>query len=351
MCLFASVCAFRLAVEAVDRRAWVAAAAGAFAGVAASSSLLSAMVAPVLLVWIGWHNRAGSRWIKAAIFFVASAVPGLPVLRLLVQSPWVVWFNVARYHLHFREVYWPDPLSHDIETLTAWASEPQSLLMGMLAVIAVVYIARRSDWNPERRAEFHLCGWLAIGIAAELAFAHPTFPRYFCLLAPFLGILAVPGLYALGSRVLEPERPFWPVLIITVISAGVLARTLYNSRALSTWPEYEDMARKLVKVTSPDKLMFTDEGVYFVAKRRPPRGMEFGYSHKLKLPPEKLAALHITPESELQRELAAGVFASAATCDHNTVDTYALEKIFQQKEDLHDCSVFSDWKPATAEKK
>jgi hypothetical protein len=263
----------------------------------------------------------------------------------------VVWFNVAQYHLHFREVYWPDPLSHDLETLTAWASEPQSLLMGLLAIFAVVYIARRSQWNRERRAEFYLCGWLAIGIAAELAFAHPTFPRYFCLLAPFLGILAVPGLYALGSRVLEPERPFWPVLIITIISAGVLTRALYDSRDLSTWPEYEDMARKLVKANPPGKLMFTDEGVYFVAKRRPPRGMEFGYSHKLKLPPEKLAALHITPESELQRELAGGVFASAATCDHDTVDTYALEKIFQRKEDLHDCSVFSDWKQPDTEKK
>ena len=91
------------------------------------------------------------------------------------------------------------------------------------------------------------------------------------------------------------------------------------------------MARKLVKANPPGKLMFTDEGAYFVAKRRPPRGMEFGYSHKLKLPPEKLAALHITPESELQRELAAGVFASAATCDNDTVDTYALEKCFSTR--------------------
>jgi hypothetical protein len=352
MCLFASVCAFRLAVVAVDRRpAWLASAAGAFAGIAAASSLLAATVAPVLLIWIWWHNRAGNRWIKAAAFVVVSAIPFVPVLRLIVQSPWVVWFNVAQYHLRFREVYWPDPLSHDLETLTAWAIEPQSLLMGLLAIFAVVYIARRAHWPPERRAEFHLCGWLAIGIAAELAFAHPTFPRYFCLPAPFLGILAVPGLYAMGSRVLEPERPFWPVFIITLISAGVLARTLYSNRGLSTWPEYEEMARKLVAVSPTGKLMFTDEGVYFVAKRRPPWGMEFGYSHKLKLPPKRLAALHIITESELRQELAAGVFGSAATCDNDTVDTYALATVFQHKEDLHDCSVFSDWKQPAAETK
>jgi hypothetical protein len=130
-----------------------------------------------------------------------------------------------------------------------------------------------------------------------------------------------------------------------------LARTLYHDRDLSTWPEYEDMARMLVAATPPGKQMFTDEGVYFVCKRRPPRGMEFGYSHKLKLPPERLAALHITPESELQRQLAAGVFASAATCDNDTVDTYALDKLFQHKEDLHDCSVFSNWKRPAPEKK
>lgn len=347
MCLFTSVCAFRLAIAAVDRRsAWVAAAAGVFAGIAAASSLLSAMVVPVLLVWILWNNRAGNRVIKAISFMSGTALPFVTVIRLLLLSPWVVGFNLAQYHLRFREVYWPDPLSHDLETLTAWVSEPQSLLTGLLSIFAIVYIARRSDWNPERRAEFYLCAWLAVGIAAELAFAHPTFSRYFCLLAPFLGILAVPGLYAIGSRVLGPDRPFWPVLIISFIFAMALARTLYENHDLSTWPEYEDMARNLVAVNPPGKPIFTDEGVYFVAKRRPPRGMEFGYSHKLKLPPDRLATLHIISESVLQQELVDGVFGSAATCDHDTVDTYALEKVFQHKDDLHNCSVFSDWQRA-----
>jgi hypothetical protein len=69
------------------------------------------------------------------------------------------------------------------------------------------------------------------------------------------------------------------------------------------------------------------------------------------LEPERLAALHITPESELQRQLADGAFASAATCDHDTIDTYALDKTFQHKEDMHNCSVFWDWKPPVPEKK
>jgi hypothetical protein len=350
MCLFTTVCAFRLAVAAVERRTcWLAGDAGALAGIAAASSLLAATVAPVLMIWVGWRNRAGSRWTKAAAFVAGVAIPFLPLLRLYLESPSVVWFNVAQYHLHYREVYWPEPLPHDLETLTAWTLDPQSLLMGLLAIFGVVFIARRSDWSRERRAEFYLCGWLALGITAELAFAHPTFPRYFCFLAPFVGILAVPGLYALGSRVLSPDRPFWPVLIISVISAGVLARTLYDDRNLSTWPEYEDLAQKLLIVTPPGKAMFTEEGFYFVMKRRPPQGMEFGYSHKLNLPPQQLATLHITPESELKSQLAAGVFGSAASCDSDFIDTYSLEKTFEHKEDMHNCSVFWDWNPHAAE--
>ncbi len=267
------------------------------------------------------------------------------MLRLFFKAPAVVWFNLAQYHLEYRQAYWPHSLSHDLETVTGWISEPQSLLMGLLAIFGVVYIARRSEWTHERRAEFYLCGWLAMAMAAELALAHPTFPRYFCLLAPFLGILAVPGLYALGSRVLAPERPFWPVFIIIIISAGGLVQTLYAHRDDSTWPEYEDLGRKLLAVTPPGKLMFTDEGIYFVAKHRPPRGMEFGYSHKLPLPLEDLARLHVASEGELQLEVATGAFASTATCDSDTVATYGLEEAFEHKEDLHNCSVYWGWKP------
>jgi len=352
ICLFSAVSAFRLAVAGADRRDWQAAAgAGVFAGVAAASSLLSVMVAPVLLIWFGWCNRAGKRWSKVLAFAIGCTIPFLPLVRLFTRSPRVVWFNVAQYHMQYRVVYWPDPLRHDLETITAWAGEPQSLLLGLLAIFGVVYIARRSGWNRERRDEFYLCGWLALGIAAELAFAHPTFARYFCLLAPFVGILAVPGLYALGSRVLSPERPFWPVLIICVISGGALARTLYNDRTLSTWPEYEEMARKVESVTPPGKQIFTEEQIYFLTKRRPPHGMEFGYSHKLKFPPERMSALNIVSEPELQHEVSAGIFGSAATCDNDFVNTYGLDKAFRQKVDLHNCSVYWDWQPATEEAK
>ena len=63
LCLFLIVTAFLLTVAAVDReRPWSAAAAGFLASAAANATLLTAPVAPVLLVWMLFCNRAGSRW-------------------------------------------------------------------------------------------------------------------------------------------------------------------------------------------------------------------------------------------------------------------------------------------------
>jgi len=354
MCLFTTVCAFRLAVRAVERpRWWLAAAAGLFAGAGAASSLLTAPVAPLLLVWVWRSNRAGSRWIKAGSVALGAAVPFLPVFWLFVKSPWVVWFNLVEYHVVYRAaVNWPHPLAHDLEELTGWIVDPQSLLLGLLATFGVIYIRRRSGWSRERRAEFYLCGWLALAMAAEIASAHPTFARYFCLLAPFVGILAVPGLYAIGSRVLQPEKPLWPVLIVSVIMAGGLARNLWDrSTTTYNWADYEDIGRKLAGVTPPGKLMFAEEELYFLTQRRPSYGLEFQSSQRLDLPAERLAALHVTPESELRALLAAGTFWSAATCDEDMISDYDLDKIFQQEVKVHDCPVYWNPKPSSPSRK
>jgi hypothetical protein len=351
--LFTTVCAFRLAIAAVERRGWwVAAACGVFAGATAASTLLTAAVAPILVIWIWWHGRAVGRWARAAALAGGAAIPFLPVLWLAAQSPWVVWFNIAKYQLQYRQVYWPSPVAHDLDTMTGWLADPQSLLLGLLAIFGVAYIAKRSGWSNARRGEFYLCGWLALGIAAEMVVAHPTFGRYFCLLTPFLGILAVPGLYAIGSRVLLPERPLWPVLIVSVIFAGALARTLCNDLTGSyCWKDYEAVARKVAEVTPVGKQVFTEEEIYFLLQRRPPPGMEFGYSHKLPLPPAVLAKLHILSMESQKRQLAAGVFASAAACDSDMVGDYELAATFDRRADLRGCSVFWDWRRPAAEGK
>ena len=344
--LFMTVCAFRVALPAVEQRSgWLAFACGALSGAAAASSLLTAAVAPVIVVWIWWFNRAGSRLVKIAALAGGAAIPFLPVIWLAVQSPWVVWFNIAKYQLYYRAIYWPNPLAHDLKTLTAWLTDPQSLLLGLPAIFGVFCIAKRSAWPPERRAEFYLCAWLTLGMASELAVARPTFARYFCLITPFMGILAIPGLYAIASFVLRLEKPFWPVFIPSILCAGALARSISDNMSDTyAWKDYEAVARKVLEVTPPGKQVFADEKLYFLMKRRPPAGMEFGYSHKLTLSPAVLAKLHITSEEAQKRQLAANAYGSAAACGNDMIGEYALDKTFQHRSDLNGCSVFWDWK-------
>lgn len=341
--VLATAGAFRLAIAAVQRRGWSAAAsAGLLAGAGAAASLLSAPVGPVLLVWLFLKNRTGNRWRKAFAFLAGYAVPFLPVLWLLLQSPWVVWFNLAGYHLYFRTTYWKNPLPHDLDVLTSWAADPLALFIGLLAIGAVFFLARRSGWEPARRAEFYLCGWLALALSVELVLGRPTFTRYFVIVAPFAGTLAVPGLYAVGSRVFAPDRPFWPVLLVIVIAGSVLGRAVAERGDVLTWPENEDIARKLAEVTPAGGQPFTDGVTYFLMRRQPLPGMEFDYSHKIALPPSRLAALHILSEAQLKQMVAEGRFASALNCDEEA-KTYGFDKVFTQKTDVHECTVY--WAP------
>src|SRR4029078_395437 len=85
---------------------------------------------------------------------------------------------------------------HDIEILTGWLNSTQALLLGALAVVGVRRIYKDAAWGRE----FRLALWLAFGLALFNAITHPTFERYFVFLVPFVSILAVAGLFTIGSR-------------------------------------------------------------------------------------------------------------------------------------------------------
>ena len=339
--LFTAVAAFRMTVAAVERKtAWWCAGAGLAAGVGAAASLLAALVGPVLLCWMFLRNRAGNRWMKAAVFLAAFAVPFLPIARLFVQAPWVVWFNLAGYHLSYRAIYWPETLPHDLDVLTAWTNDPLALITGLLAIAGLVFLWKRSPWPAERRAELYLCGWLALAVSAELAFGHPTFARYFMVMTPFAGVLAVVGLYAIGSRVFDSGRPFWPVLVVALVAASVMARGFYDRLQVYTWQDQEAIAAKVREVTRPGAPIFAYGVIYFLTRSRPLPGMEFDYSHKLTLPPAQMAALHIMSEAEMKRLARQGRFATAVSCDEDEINDYGFAKIYAQKAEVQGCSVF-----------
>jgi hypothetical protein len=345
ICLFTLLVAFHFAVRAVDRSGpLLAVAVGLFAGTAAASSLLTAAAAPALLAWILFYNRAGNRWIKGAALCIGTAIPFAPVFWLFSKAPQQTWFNVIQYHARFRELYWPDTTSHDLDVLTSWMDSGQSLLLGLLAIAGFLYIARRSQWPSAIKAGFYLCAWLALALSLEIGRAHPTFSRYFLLTVPFLAIPASIGLYAIASRLLEPEQQLWPVLLVAALLLFGLGRSIYDRLDIGDWSSYERLARKVDDVTPPNAPLFADEPIYFLTGRTPPPGLELSYTHKIDLGPQQNALMHIIPDAELHKQVQSGKFATAYSCDSDEVAEYDLPSLYKQRVDMEDCSIFWDLK-------
>jgi hypothetical protein len=248
---------------------------------------------------------------------------------------------VFRYHTFFRKLYWPETTQHDLEILTSWIDCGQALLLGLLALFGLLYVARRSQWPRALKAEFYLCAWLAAAQCAWVGRAHPTFARYFLFTVPFLAILAVAGLYAIVSRVLEPDRALWPVLLVSALFALGLGKSLYERREYN-WGPYERLARKVDQVTPRNSLVFADEPIYFLTRRTPPPGFELYYTHKVDLPPAEAALMHIITDAEVKRQVQSGMFATAYSCDDDQIDDFGLKQIYRQHVDLEDCTIFWD---------
>ena len=349
LCLFLVVAAFRLSILAVDQKSLLLPAlAGFLAGAGAASSLLTAPVGPVLLLWILIHNRAGVRMAKLVAFLAGSAIAFQPLLWLFVQAPRRVFFCVIQYEFQYRQVGWRtgDLVRHDLEVMVSWIDSFQALSLGLLAATGVLFIVFRSQWDRPRRAEFYLCGWLALALLAQILGAHPNFPQYFIILVPFLSILASVGLYSIGSRMYFPDRPFWPVLVYTVLLSLGLAKSLYEERDDFSWQDFEGIARKVDQVTPPNALLLADEHVYFLTRRPPPSGMEVWDSHKLELPAALAESMHIVTATELDRRIKGGVFSTVQSCrlTEKKISALGLAQLYSQKSptNVEGCVVFWD---------
>ncbi len=249
-CLFMIVAAFRLSVLSVDRSSLLlAAAAGFFAGAGPAGSLLTTWVCPVLAIWLLLSNRAGNRWIKLAAFAACALIPFLPMLRLFLMNPALTKFNIIDYHLYYRQVQWEGAIHHDIGVMMAWVDSGNALLLGLLAIAGVLFVRFHSDWPKPRKSEFYLCAWLTLALGAQLLSAHPTFPRYFLLTVPFLGILAAAGLFWINSRLYNVNRPVWAVAVFALLNAVALAKYIDGDWDSFHWPDFERLAAKVDQVT------------------------------------------------------------------------------------------------------
>jgi len=353
LCLFLLVAAYRCAVRAIHVPAlpgWLLAAATGFCAVAAAgATLLSSAATPILLLWIMVYNRAGKRRVKLAGFLGGAAIPVLAFLPLALRAPRIVAFDIFDYHLLYRRAAWPGATAHDADVLTAWANDPQAILLAILVAAGVFFIRFRSGWDRDARAPFYLCAWLALGLSLHISTAHPTFARYYLLTLPFLAILAVAGLEYIVSQFARPIGPPWPLVFVTAIVAVSLARDLYDEwDGAFWWHRLEAIARKLDQVAPRGAPVVADESIYFLTRRAPPPGMEHSDSHKLDLKPALEKSLHIFPKKELIRQIADGRFAAVASCeDSDELDKLGVDAAFAKNfaDADKDCFVYWEWKP------
>ncbi len=323
------VAAFRAAVAAVDRVSvsWTA-VAGVFAGAAAAATLLTAPVAPVLLIWMLVASPA-RRFARVAAFVAAAAVPFAPVAWLFAQSPYRVLFNIVTFQIRYRQSGWTSVAGHDFDVALSWLDSGQALLLIALALFAA---------RAGLKRELKLCVWLALAESAYLLTGHPTFSRYFLLTVPFLAILASAGLCAFADRV--GSSPRTAAIIACCLIALALGKRVYEGRGDMTWRDVETIAAEVERVTPPGAALDADENVYFLTRRPPPSGLENAYSHYLKLSPVESSALHVLPRAELDRRVATGEFATLETCQDDQVDRTDIPKFFTQQAEIEGCVAY-----------
>lgn len=346
ICLFLIVCAFRLAIVSVERKGWlIPMAAGFCAAAAPACSLLSAPVAPILLIWMWIESRAGNRSVKTAAFLAGAAIPVLPILWLFAQGPRQVFFDIVQYHTLYRGVEWTGATRHNLEVMTDWIDSSQVLLLLLLTFVGVRFHFKNKTWDRRRRSELYLCVWLAAGLCVYLSTAHPTFGWYYIFALPFLAILAVVGLCEVGVRLGAGERPLGFTLMVCLLLSLMLGKWIDEDRDAMHWSDFEAIAKKVDQVTPPQGRIWGNEQIFFLTRRTPPMGMESADSHKLQLTPSLAAALHVVPRPELERQVKAGLFDTVATCaDDDKIAELGLAKTYAKKQDFDDCAVYWDAK-------
>jgi hypothetical protein len=342
-----------LAISAVDSATVLRAGlAGCFAAAAAASSLLTAPVWLVLALWLLLYNQAGNRWTKIAAFVAGSVIPFLPVLYLLAIGARQVMFGIFDYQFRYRQVSWCGAVEHNIGVFTSWIDSSQAFLLLLLSVTSLVFVTYRSGWSQRQRAEFYLCGCLALTLAIHISAALPAFERYYLLTVPFLGILASAGLYSVSTRLYGSERPVLSLVGFALLFSLSLVKRLIEDRHEFGWRDFERMATKIDVVTPPNGMLVADEHIYFLTRRLPPSGMELADSHKLEFPPATAALFHLLPQSELDHRIKAGMYDTVETCEDDEEDAQALglQRLYSQQMKVENsaCIVFWNKIPANA---
>ena len=282
LCLLLTVVAFRLTVAAAyGNGVSLPFLAGLGAGAAATSSLLTAPVLVVLVVWLAWYDQGGHRLRKCLSFVGGAVLPFLPLVVLGLSSPRQVFFDVVEYHLFHRVGSEGNMIRWNLREIFDWFGSIQGLVLMALAVIGLLFFVRRPELNRERTREFYLCAWLAVVLSVYLATPRPTFSFYFVLVTPFISILAATGLHAVGALGWLSGRRIWLVAALVLLYSIGLGWQVYKMRREIFYSDHKAMqaiASVVNQVTPLDGWVFAFEPVYFEARRLPPPGLENAFN-------------------------------------------------------------------------
>ncbi|HXD31416.1 MAG TPA: hypothetical protein VN643_09875 [Pyrinomonadaceae bacterium] len=274
-CLFFMVTAFVLITSAVKLQSLMHSfAAGACAGAAAASYLLTAPLIPVLLVWLFRKNKAGSNQLKSLSFLLGAALPFTPLLWLFARAPNRVWFDLVKYHLYYRSGrdlnFW-----FNVREIAGWFISIQGLMLTGFALVSLFLIRRHGTATPAGD-ELRLSAWIAAILSVFISVSRPVSSFYFVLITPFLAIPAAFGIAALHLRVRESLRFVFVLVIIVVYAAGMSAKRYIWQRQTTYAHHYtvNQIARIVDEVTAPTGMIYAFEAVYFEAHRLPPAGLE-----------------------------------------------------------------------------
>jgi hypothetical protein len=341
ICLFLITAAFRIVVKGVNQKKpslllW----AGLCAGGSAGSSLLSAPVLPILLGWTAWRSF-GRSLTPCVWLLLGTGISFLPIAWLALLAPHQTLFNIFEYHfLHRSPNNWV-ALQFSVRTLINLLNSGQFMLRVVFAVIGLLFVLGHREWEEQRKSEFYLCSLLAGGLGLFLITVRITYTQYFILLTPFLSILASVGIVAVASWLRPPGRQ-WLVPGVLALFVGGLPFWLWQQHNRLNWPQLTEVARAVNFITPHDGLIFADEMIYFAARRIPPSGLENTDTHKLQFSPRESESLHIFSLAELYDQVAAGRFATVATCSatENWIDKSGIRKVYSERATMHDCDIF-----------
>ena len=124
-----------------------------------------------------------------------------------------------------------------------------------------------------------------------------------------------------------------------LFSAG-LPWWILQQRHHLTWPQLEEVATAVNRVTPQDGLVLADDFIYFAAQRTPPSGLGNYGSHRLQLSPRDSARFHIVPRADLYEWLALGRFATVASCWGTDDSRDAARRVYAEHTAVNGCDIF-----------